>query len=81
MTENCLLGDKGVEKRVRCQVQQTKIWQKNCRLGLGSLSGQLGKVGIGRDSFLPLQSIKVARRVANSSNGMQKQFVLHKFES
>ena len=56
--------------RVRCQVQQ--FGKKNCRLGLGSLSGQLGKVGIGGDSFLPL-SIKVARRV--DMTGQFKQWI------
>jgi len=54
-------------------VSGATIWQKkNCRLGLGSLSGQLGKVGIGGDSFLPL-SIKVARRV--DMTGQFKQWI------
>ena len=60
------LGDKGVgnagRPRVGCQATNKDLAKINCRLGLGSMSGQLEKVGIGRDSILPL-SIKVARRV------------------
>ena len=58
----------GRESGARCN----NLAKKNCRLGLGSLSGQLGKVGIGGDSFLPL-SIKVARRV--DMTGQFKQWI------
>ena len=52
----------GPESGFRCEARDKDLAKINCRLGLGSLSGQLEKVGIGRDSILPL-SIKVARRV------------------